>query len=200
MLSPGFVAVCSHKGGHHLRRVLSPLAPMSEPSAFLSSTPHLPLHCLLSFLPWPPSQGPALSVPTGQWALLCHRTVGPHPGGTQALGMGVRGGRLLGWVPLHCLHSCVTLCWLLAPEPWCASFKSQGWCWEIPWTEVPGGLQSLGCKESDATERVCACSDHTLHLEQCRARGRHVVFIHSLAHPLIHPCHKRFIESLCTRH
>ena len=23
--------------------------------------------------------------------------------------------------------------------------------WEIPWTEEPGGLQSWGCKESDAT-------------------------------------------------
>ena len=24
--------------------------------------------------------------------------------------------------------------------------------WEIPWTEEPGGLQSIGCKESDTTE------------------------------------------------
>ena len=24
--------------------------------------------------------------------------------------------------------------------------------WEIPWTEEPGGLQSMGCKESDTTE------------------------------------------------
>ena len=24
--------------------------------------------------------------------------------------------------------------------------------WEIPWTEVPGGLQSLGLQESDPTE------------------------------------------------
>ena len=24
--------------------------------------------------------------------------------------------------------------------------------WEIPWTEEPGGLQSMGCKESDMTE------------------------------------------------
>ena len=23
--------------------------------------------------------------------------------------------------------------------------------WEIPWTEEPGGLQSMGCKESDVT-------------------------------------------------
>ena len=24
--------------------------------------------------------------------------------------------------------------------------------WEIPWIEEPGGLQSIGCKESDITE------------------------------------------------
>jgi len=24
--------------------------------------------------------------------------------------------------------------------------------WRIPWTEAPGGLQSMGCKESDTTE------------------------------------------------
>ena len=28
--------------------------------------------------------------------------------------------------------------------------------WEIPWTEEPGGLQSMGCKESDMTERAHA--------------------------------------------
>ena len=26
--------------------------------------------------------------------------------------------------------------------------------WEIPWTEAPGGLQSMGRKESDMTERL----------------------------------------------
>ena len=76
-------------------------------------------------------------------------------------GWGFEGAAFWVRLSLHRLHGCVTLCWLLAPEPWCASFKSQGWCWEIPWTEVPGGLQSLGCKELDATERVCACSDRT---------------------------------------
>ena len=25
--------------------------------------------------------------------------------------------------------------------------------WKIPWTEEPGGLQSMGCKESDTTEQ-----------------------------------------------
>ena len=24
--------------------------------------------------------------------------------------------------------------------------------WRIPWTEEPGGLQPMGCKESDTTE------------------------------------------------
>ena len=26
--------------------------------------------------------------------------------------------------------------------------------WEIPWTEEPGGVQSMGCKESDRTEHT----------------------------------------------
>ena len=26
--------------------------------------------------------------------------------------------------------------------------------WRVPWTEEPGGLQSMGCKESDMTERL----------------------------------------------
>ena len=26
--------------------------------------------------------------------------------------------------------------------------------WEIPWTEEPGGLQSIGHKESDTTEQL----------------------------------------------
>ena len=26
--------------------------------------------------------------------------------------------------------------------------------WKIPWTEKPGRLQSMGCKESDTTERL----------------------------------------------
>ena len=30
--------------------------------------------------------------------------------------------------------------------------------WRIPWTEEPGGLQSMGHKESDMTERL---STHT---------------------------------------
>ena len=26
--------------------------------------------------------------------------------------------------------------------------------WRIPWTEKPGGLQSMGCKESEVIERI----------------------------------------------
>ena len=26
--------------------------------------------------------------------------------------------------------------------------------WEIPWTEEPGGLQSMGCQELDTTEQL----------------------------------------------
>ena len=31
--------------------------------------------------------------------------------------------------------------------------------WRIPWTEEPGRLQAMGCKESDGTEQLSA---HTL--------------------------------------
>ena len=29
--------------------------------------------------------------------------------------------------------------------------------WEIPWTEEPGGLQSMGSQESDMTEHTQTC-------------------------------------------
>ena len=32
--------------------------------------------------------------------------------------------------------------------------------WRIPWTEEPGGLQSVGCKESDMTEQL-GTAQHT---------------------------------------
>ena len=31
--------------------------------------------------------------------------------------------------------------------------------WEIPWTEEPGGLQSMGCQESDITEQLTLSDD-----------------------------------------
>ena len=52
------------------------------------------------------------------------------------------------------------------PETW---IRSLGWedllekgmaahssilAWRIPWTEEPGGLQSVGCTESDMAERL----------------------------------------------
>ena len=33
--------------------------------------------------------------------------------------------------------------------------------WRIPWTKEPGGLQSIGCKESDTTEQVIHTHTHT---------------------------------------
>ena len=43
--------------------------------------------------------------------------------------------------------------------------------WRIPWTQEPGGLQSMGNKESDRTEQL------TLSLSQDTQRGIH--YIHS---------------------
>ena len=42
--------------------------------------------------------------------------------------------------------------------------------WRIPWTEKPGGLQSVGSKESDTTERLTHTHrviHVTLHLYSC---------------------------------
>ena len=37
--------------------------------------------------------------------------------------------------------------------------------WKIPWTEKPGGLQSMGHKESDTTEQLSTYAHiSTLHL------------------------------------
>ena len=32
--------------------------------------------------------------------------------------------------------------------------QSSTLAWKIPWTEEPGRLQSMGCKESDTTEKL----------------------------------------------
>ena len=34
----------------------------------------------------------------------------------------------------------------------CMATHSSILAWKIPWAEEPGGLQSMGCKESDMTE------------------------------------------------
>ena len=49
------------------------------------------------------------------------------------------------WVP--------SLCWEDSLEKEMATHSSI-LAWEIPWTEEPGGLQSMGHKESDTTERL----------------------------------------------
>ena len=38
--------------------------------------------------------------------------------------------------------------------------------WRIPWIEEPGGLQSMGCEESDTTERLTHTHTHTQSLLQ----------------------------------
>ena len=38
--------------------------------------------------------------------------------------------------------------------------------WKIPWTEEPGGLQSMGLQESDTTERLNHHHHNTSDLEQ----------------------------------
>ena len=42
---------------------------------------------------------------------------------------------------------------LLASEKAMAPYSST-FAWKIPWTEEPGGLQSMGSLESDTTERL----------------------------------------------
>ena len=39
--------------------------------------------------------------------------------------------------------------------------------WRIPWAEKPGGLWSVGRKESDTTERLSTVSDFSHLLKQC---------------------------------
>ena len=41
-----------------------------------------------------------------------------------------------------------------APEEGNGYTHSSILAWRIPWTEEPGGLQSIGRKESDTTERL----------------------------------------------
>ena len=43
---------------------------------------------------------------------------------------------------------------------------SNTFAWKIPWTEEPGGLQSMGLLESDTTERL-----HFHFLLSCRSRS-----------------------------
>ena len=42
-------------------------------------------------------------------------------------------------------------CWMASPAWWTCIWASSGNWW---WTEKPGVLQSMGCKESDMTERL----------------------------------------------
>ena len=48
--------------------------------------------------------------------------------------------------------------------------------WKIPWAEKPGGLQSMGCKESDGTERLTLSSFYSMNWRflQSIVKGRKV--------------------------
>ena len=46
------------------------------------------------------------------------------------------------------------LCSLLGKEKAMAPHSS-ALAWRVPWTEEPGGLQSMGSEQSDTTERAC---------------------------------------------
>ena len=56
-----------------------------------------------------------------------------------------------------CVCVCVCLCESLGQEDPLdegMATHSSILAWRIPWTDEPGGLQSLGCKESDMTEET----------------------------------------------
>ena len=52
---------------------------------------------------------------------------------------------------LRSLFSAVAMKSLLTALPFILTHPSNP-AWRIPWTEEPGGLQSMGCKELEATE------------------------------------------------
>ena len=44
--------------------------------------------------------------------------------------------------------------------------------WEIPWTEEPGGLQSMGCQESDTSERITLAHVSAFTYQGCKDKRR----------------------------
>ena len=52
----------------------------------------------------------------------------------------------------------------------------------MPWTEEPGRLQSMGCKESDITERLYTHTMRTLSISAIRTscQWKRMVFVMSL--------------------
>ena len=50
--------------------------------------------------------------------------------------------------------------------------------WRIPWKAEPGGLQSMGGKESDTTERLMTlrmCKRQRLATEECCRKTKHAI-------------------------
>ena len=57
-------------------------------------------------------------------------------------------------------------------DPWVGKILEEGMAahssilaWRLPWTEVPGGLQSMGSQRLDRTERLCTAHCIYIHLE-----------------------------------
>ena len=48
--------------------------------------------------------------------------------------------------------------------------------WRMPWTEEPGGLQRMHCKQSDTTERLSLSLSHTVQISSFQEA------LHSLSH------------------
>ena len=52
--------------------------------------------------------------------------------------------------------------------------------WRIPWTEEPGGLQSMGLKELDMTEWVCVFTHTHTHTHRVTLQYQSKTFLNTL--------------------
>ena len=67
--------------------------------------------------------------------------------------------------------------------------------WRIPWTEEPGGLQSMGSQESDANERAAGLRVSGLPWSSARAREWRVAL---WAQPAARPWFRPWFRPSCT--
>ena len=66
--------------------------------------------------------------------------------------------------------------------------------WEIPWTQEPDGLQSVGSQESDTTEQL----NHHYHLLQADTRVHYLSSLMVPAGPLKAPADLSLVERFTT--
>ena len=52
--------------------------------------------------------------------------------------------------------------------------------WKIPWTEEPGGLQSMGCQESDTSERLTLVHVSAFDYQVRKDKKKQIEFLFSL--------------------